>query len=307
KKLIKLFSVEGADPAAHPAEWQQFLAYARQDIEAMRDVYRRTRVLPREEWRQYWAFERINRRGVAVDVPFVRHAATLAAEDAVAIGRRLNELTEGVVTSVNQAKRIATWLHDQLTDAMMREVLTLGCPDDDDEGHEAEEIEFSLTRDRVARVLAMLDAKHANGGLCPNELKAFEVATLRLYGAGASPKKFTRLAAQQVDGVLRDQYRFAGAGQTGRLSSKGAQIQNLVRDVIDEHGGNEAALVDLIADGCDYAALAAASPVDMPPARKLALIVRPAFVAAPGTVFVWSDWSAIEARTTPWLAASPDA
>src|SRR5262249_27037178 len=202
---------------------------------------------------------------------------------------------------------IATWLHDQLTDAMMREVLTLGCPDDDDEGHEAEEIEFSLTRDRVARVLAMLDAKHANGGLCPNELKAFEVATLRLYGAGASPKKFTRLAAQQVDGVLRDQYRFAGAGQTGRLSSKGAQIQNLVRDVIDEHGGNEAALVDLIADGRDYAALAAASPVDMPPARQLALIVRPAFVAGPGPGLVWSDCSASEARTTPWLAASPDA
>ena len=30
---------------------------------------------------------------------------------------------------------------------------------------EAEPHEFSLTRDRVARVLAMLEAKHANGGL----------------------------------------------------------------------------------------------------------------------------------------------
>ena len=35
--------------------------------------------------------------------------------------------------------------------------------------------------------------------------------------------------------------------------------------------------------------------------------MRPALVAAPGKVFVWSDWSAIEARITPWLAASPDA
>ena len=50
------------------------------------------------------------------------------------------------------------------------------------------------------------------------ETKAREVATLRLYGAGASPKKFARLDAQQVDGVLRDQYRFAGAGQTGRMT-----------------------------------------------------------------------------------------
>ena len=37
------------------------------------------------------------------------------------------------------------------------------------------------------------------------------------------------------------------------------------------------------------------------------LLVRPALVAAPGKVFVWSDWSAIEARIAPWLAASPDA
>src|SRR5262249_54681817 len=30
-------------------------------------------------------------------------------------------------------------------------------------------------------------------------------------------------------------------------------------------------------------------------------------VARPGKVFVWSDWSAIEARINPWLAASPGA
>jgi DNA polymerase len=62
KKLIKLFCIEGASPHEHPEEWQRFLSYARIDIEAMRDVYRRTRPLPVEEWRQYWAFERINRR-----------------------------------------------------------------------------------------------------------------------------------------------------------------------------------------------------------------------------------------------------
>jgi DNA polymerase len=308
KTLIKLFSVEGAAPSEHPEEWQCYLAYARRDVEAMRDVYRRTRPVPLEEWRQYQAFEHINRRGVMVDVPFIARAAALAAEDGSAIGRRLVELTDGTVTRVTQAKRIAVWMHDQLADATMREVLTLGVPaDDDDDDDETEPHEFSVTRDRVARVLAMLEAKRANGGLIPAETKALEVATLRLYGAGASPKKFARLDAQQVDGVLRDQYRFAGAGQTGRMSSKGAQIQNLVRDVIDAHGGDEAGLVDMIADSCDYGALAAAKPVSMPPSRKLALLVRPALVAAPWKVFVWSDWSAIEARITPWLAASPDA
>jgi DNA polymerase len=309
KDLIRLFSIAGAAPSAHPAEWQQFLAYARQDVEAMREVYRKTRPLPREEWEQYWAFERINRRGVAVDVPFVRGAAVLAAEDSIAIGRRLVKLTDAAVTQVTQAKRLAAWMHDQLADAEMREVLTVGIPADDDSSDDDDvaSSELSLTRDRVARVLTMLEAKRANGGLTADELKAYEAATLRLYGAGAAPKKFARLDAQQVDGVIRDQYRFAGAGQTGRISSKAAQIHNLTRDVLGEDGAAEAPLVDAIADGCSYAELVAANPVDVPAARKLALIVRPALVAMPGKVFVWSDWSAIEARITPWLAASPDA
>jgi hypothetical protein len=45
-------------------------------------------------------------------MPFVLHAAALAAEDAVAIGRRLAELTGGIVTKVTQAKRLVTWLYE---------------------------------------------------------------------------------------------------------------------------------------------------------------------------------------------------
>ena len=308
KALIRLFCIEGANPRQCPAEWKQFLAYACRDINEMRNVYCRTRPLPIEEWRQYWAFEHINRRGVTLDMPYVYRVAALVVEDAVAINRRLIVLTNGAVERVTQPKRIATWLHDHLTNATMREILMVGVPADDDQIDDAEaDQELSLTRDRVARVLAMLDIKHANGGLDPDETLAHEVATLRLYGAGAAPKKFARLEAQQVDGVLRGQYRFAGAGQTGRLTSRGAQIQNLTRDVLGADGAAESPLVEVIAKGCDYATLVAAEPIDMPATRKLALIVRPAIIARPGALLVWSDWSAIEARITPWLAASEGA
>ena len=165
----------------------------------------------------------------------------------------------------------------------MREVLTLGVPVDDDD--DDDQAELSLTRDRVARVLAMLEAKH--GGLNAEETKARGARALRLYGAGAAPKKFARLAAQQVNGVLRDQYRFAGAGQTGRTSSKAARIRNLTRDVIGgDDGAAEASLVDAIADGCSHAGPCGSSPTDVPVARDLALLVRPALVAAPGKVLV---------------------
>src|SRR5262249_21591663 len=91
KKLIKLFCIEDANPRDYPEEWTRFLAYALRDIDAMRDAYRKTRPLPIEEWRHYWAFEHINRRGVTLDMPYVRHAAALVVEDAGAINRRLIE------------------------------------------------------------------------------------------------------------------------------------------------------------------------------------------------------------------------
>ena len=40
--------------------------------------------------------------------------------------------TNGAVTRVTPAKKIAAWLHDQLPDAAMREVLTVGVSADDD-------------------------------------------------------------------------------------------------------------------------------------------------------------------------------
>lgn len=44
-----------------------------------------------------------------------------------------------------------------------------------------------------------------------------------------------------------------------------------------------------------------------PIGKSLGMLIRPAFVAAPGKRLVWGDWSAIEARVLPWLAASPGA
>lgn len=44
-----------------------------------------------------------------------------------------------------------------------------------------------------------------------------------------------------------------------------------------------------------------------PIGKTLSMLVRPSFIARPGKTFVWGDWSAIEARVLPWLAASPGA
>lgn len=41
-----------------------------------------------------------------------------------------------------------------------------------------------------------------------------------------------------------------------------------------------------------------------PPAKKLSRLLRPAFIAEQDKTLVWGDWSNIEARCLPWLAAS---
>ena len=222
KKLIKLFCVEGATPGEHPEEWARFLSYAAQDVEAMREVYRRTRPLPRAEWTQYHAFERINRRGVPVDLPFVEHAATLATEDAFAINRRLAELTDGVVTTVGQAKRLASWLYQQLPDAATRAALTISDDDDEDNGDDAE-LEFSLDARSGRLRAAVLEVKQTNGGLCAAEIKALEAVTLRRYGAGVGRRKSRRASSpnRSAESFATNIEPAGCAGQTGRASSKG--------------------------------------------------------------------------------------
>lgn len=41
--------------------------------------------------------------------------------------------------------------------------------------------------------------------------------------------------------------------------------------------------------------------------KALSRLIRPAICARPGRTLVWGDWSAIEARITPWLAGGPEA
>ena len=104
------FASRAAAPDAYPDEWPRFLDYAARDIEAMREVYRRTRPLPMREWAEYRAMEAINQRGIGIDVAFAERAAALAADDRRAIDKRMTEITSGAVTAVTQVARLANWI-----------------------------------------------------------------------------------------------------------------------------------------------------------------------------------------------------
>jgi DNA polymerase len=301
KLLIKLFCAPDAvaTPQTHPAEWQQFLIYAGADIDAMRGLFRRTRQLPLAEWQEYWAAEQINDRGICIDLPLVEAAMHMAAADQKIAAYELSEITGRAVTTVNQVKRIVEWLFHVLP-SEGRDMLVERYEEVDEEtGEVTKPGKWSLTRNRVVRLLAWIDSMET----LPSHLWAAQrVLQIRLYGGSKTPAKFGRMMGSHVDGVIRGQYVFNGAPQTGRFSAKGIQVHNLMRDSF----GDEIDLIDALVEGITPAEFARLGD-ETPTSRKLSLLIRPSLIAEPDHAFVWGDWANIEARVTPWLAVDKDA
>ena len=311
KGLIKLFCTPdaAATPISHQAEWQQFIAYARQDIVAMRELFLHTRQLPMAEWREYWVSEEISERGMPIDVDLAEAAAKMAAADRLLANRELLALTDGAVRTVDSVKPMKAWLNDLLPEdgrkilvARMTpsgEVDEDGNPVLDEEGNPIMAAEHTLRRPQVVRLIAYLEAREVLDERLQAVLRLLQI---RLYGGSKTPAKFSKMLASQVDGIISHQYTFSGAAQTGRFSARGIQVHNLMRTACDY----EIEAIDALVGGTtpdEFAMFGDTTPIS----RKLSLLIRPTIVARKGSAFVWSDWANIEARILPWIAMNPQA
>jgi len=249
KYLISLFCGHGpATPQTHPAEWARFVTYGIGDVVEMREGFRCTRALTPDEWEDYFVSERINERGMAIDLAFVERAARIAAYNATVTNEELIRWTNGQITSVTQVQRIAEWVYDRLEDAEARTLLVTEYDEDARVDEDSDDLKvvkkLSLKKDRIEAVLAFFRARESRDGALGGQDKLIvDVLEARLYGGSSSPAKFSKMMEQHDEGFLRGQYVFNGAQQTGRFSSKSVQVQNITRSSLGQH---EIAAIEMI-------------------------------------------------------------
>ena len=229
-KLISMFCAhDGWTATSHPAEWELFKSYAVRDTALLRDIWKATRPLPLVEWQDYWVNERINDRGMEIDLHFAARAAAVAEADTVRSNAIIADLTGEDITKITQAQALAQWIYDRLDDAKARDMLVKEYDDEAPEDEELKPARLSVARDRIEKVLTYLDSVDADVGLSDMEWLIYQLLELRQFGGSSSPQKFSKMLRQHVNGRLMNQYVLNGAAQTGRYSSRGVQVHNLFR------------------------------------------------------------------------------
>ena len=200
--LIQLFCKPKSDGTyndrhSHAEEWAAFLRYGAGDILAMRAVWRATpkwNATPRL-WAGWHLNERMNARGVGVDLELCEGAKELTAIAKKRMGDRTEELSLGEVERTTQVARLRAFCAEY----------GVHLPD--------------LTADTVERRL--------EDESLPEHIK--ELLRVRQQASKSSSAKYSRALNQQVDGRLRNLLIFCGAARTGRWAGRTFQPHNLPR------------------------------------------------------------------------------
>ena len=284
---------------ATPERMGHFRAYAVHDVLAMREIWQHTRPLSVEEWGDYHASEAINDRGAAVDVEFAAAAKAYATAEFSDINGRLAALTGDPDLTLSHHARKAQWLYETLWPSMDAQALVSKPP-----ARKGNPIRLSADRGARDALYAWL-AVPENADLFHGEHVARLIEFLELVEAGnsAAVNKFTAICAQAVNGRVHGQYSFNGGGQTGRFSSRGIQIHNLIRLALVK-GNPDAAMDAIEAILAGVAPETLAATYKLPLSRVLGRLIRPTFIAPPGRMLIWADYDQIEGRALPWAAMS---
>jgi DNA polymerase len=287
-QLIRLLSVPKSDGTfnQNPELMAEMIAYCEQDVRSMREISKAMRQLTDDELLDYHVNERINDRGVLLDLPLAQAAIKYAATEMEEIENLVQDITNGDISSV-RSPRMKAWVMERVGEQALKLM----------EVYKDGEKKYSI--DKTVRANLLILAKEDKDGKqipahvadviqCADDLWASSVA------------KFSRLGelADEDDHRVRGAFVFAGGSATGRASSYGAQVHNFTRKCAAEPDDVRHAMVR----GHSVVPRFGVRVTDV-----LKGMLRPALIPAPGKQFVVADWSAVEARVTAWASADPQA
>ena len=208
RDLIRKFCIpnkktgERLMPEEAPEEWETFRRYNIRDVETEMGIQRRISAFPCSEelWQEYWIDQRINDRGVEVDLTLAKNAVEMSSTLSQDLKARMRDLTG--LENPNSTAQLDLWLREHGVDME------------------------SLGKKEVATVIEETDDPIIK-----------EVLQLRLQSAKSSVKKYeTMLRATCSDGRARGMFQFYGAMRTGRFAGRLLQLQNLPQNHIDNIG-----------------------------------------------------------------------
>jgi DNA polymerase len=274
-QLIRLMCVPPFKDS--PELRQEMIQYCEQDVRAMRAISKAMRDLSAEELEDYHVNERINDRGVLVDVPLCQAAVKFASDELVEIEQIVKEVTGGAITSV-RSPRMREWVLERVGDEAKKLMEKDG--------------KYSIDKTVRANLLLM-----ENPDEVPHDVQEVIQCADDLWASSVA--KFSRLSclADEEDQRVRGAFVFAGGSATGRASSYGAQVHNFTRKCAEEPTAVRNAMVRGHAIVPRYGKRVT---------DVLKGMLRPALIPAEGKHFVVADWAAIEARVNPWLSGRGD-
>ncbi len=179
-------------PCHAPEKWELFKTYCKRDVDVEKAIRRKLHnfPIPEGEMELYRLDQRINDRGVLVDMGLVEQAIACERLHKEIVTKRAYELTG--LENPNSVAQLKGWLGDM--------------------GMEAE----SLSKKAVAEMIAETDGE------------VEELLRLRLLMAKTSVKKYEAMERSVCsDGRVHGLLQFYGANRTGRFAGRLVQIQNL--------------------------------------------------------------------------------
>ena len=285
-QLIRLLSIPRADGTFNddPALMAEMYRYCDQDVRAMRAISQSLRDLSAEELADYHVNERINDRGVRVDLALCNAAVKYASDELVEIQQIVAEVTQGAITSVRSPK-MRQWVQDRVGPEALK-LMTI---------HKDGVEKVSIDKNVRANLLTFAAE---NPDEVPHDVAEVIQCADDLWASSVA--KFNRLAAlaDDEDHRVRGAFVFAGGAATGRASSYGAQVHNFARKCAKEPAETREAMVR----GHKIVPLYGRRVTDV-----LKGMLRPALLASDGNWLAVADWSSIEARVNPWLSGRGDA